>query len=161
MAAVDLAGLAARLHVFPHELAQACAVSARTVRRWQAQGAPAWVARVLEARAGLIPLPGWDGWRARAGGVLRDQYGVEFDVCELRALPYLRELTDELRRQLDRVTAERDALKAAVSQGARHCAARKVAGASGSTKNARMDGGGGAGGERVHHHGSATLPAGG
>ena len=53
------------------EAAKLCGRSINTWRRWEREGAPEWVYRILEMRAGYLDLFGWHGWRI-VGGKLYD-----------------------------------------------------------------------------------------
>lgn len=86
-------------------------ISPRTLARWEsAHDAPALAVRALELLAGGIAgLPGagpeWNGWQF-ARGLLVSPEGDEVRPGDIRALPYLRALVNELRRERDALAAD-------------------------------------------------------
>lgn len=68
--ALSVRDLRRRCNLSAGAAARFCGVSARTWRRYESRASvPAAVWRLMMYRAGLIPLPGWAGFRFDAGKV--------------------------------------------------------------------------------------------
>lgn len=107
-----------QLALFRHELAAFAGVSVRTVARWCAEHAPAYAVRLADAAAGVVRGGDFDGWQARRD-TLTGPTGEQYQVTDMRAVHWLRQLVrqlerdgDDLRQQLRDARAEIERLKA-------------------------------------------------